>query len=316
MKNFIFILFIILVSCISKNDVITIPLNGKQIITEAKYMRVPFRINLVNDKLILFDLVPDSSFCHIYNYPNYEYINSVGVKGNGPNEITLITPCQISDSNLLLFDGARGKLFNYKLADLSFKTYEFNVPKSIDFIQMNDTTLIIEDMSGENRFIKTTPSTSKGIFNLYENKNLNNSNKGYYWRSYLSYNTELNMIITATQFGEVIEIYNLNNGNIIRHVGDDGLPNPIAARSRYGYYDVKWIDNKVYALYSRKTSNNSKLIGGDELQVMNINGEILYKYKLDKQLYSFDIDKKRNIILGLCPNEDYPIYIYTIPEKF
>jgi hypothetical protein len=54
------------------------------------------------------------------------------------------------------------------------------------------------------------------IFNtsILEQVKEEGANQGYLWRSYMDMNYELNKVVLATQFGEVLEIVDLNDYSV------------------------------------------------------------------------------------------------------
>ena len=80
-----------------------------------------------------------------------------------------------------------------------------------------------------------------------------------------------------------------------------------------GFCGVKWIDNKIYALYSgRKQDDLSKYLdgegeklpdGGNIMYVFDDNGKPLIQYNLDKFISGFCYSKKDNCIIGVSTNE-------------
>jgi hypothetical protein len=96
----------------------------------------------------------------------------------------------------------------------------------------------------------------------------------------MSLNSELRKIALATQFGEVLEIVDINDYSIKRNIGKGGIP-VSASMQINGYYDVKWMKNEIYALYSARTedelrrqhSQGERISGGDMIQVFSQDGQ-------------------------------------------
>jgi hypothetical protein len=131
---------------------------------------------------------------------------------------------------------------------------------------------------------------------------------------------ELNKIALATQFGEVLEIIDLNDGSVKRTVGKAGFPQS-ASRQLTGYYDVKWCKNNIYALYTdvseaeanrRRTNSQNPLRGGDWIHVFDQNGVRTKIYHLDVSINGFTIDEKNNLLIGISSNSDYPVYLFSL----
>jgi hypothetical protein len=87
-----------------------------------------------------------------------------------------------------------------------------------------------------------------------------------------------------------------------------------------GYYDVKWKKNEIYALYSARTedelrrqhSQGERISGGDMIQVFSQDGQKIRTYHLDTLISGFTIDEKNNLLIGITPNNNHPIYIFKL----
>jgi hypothetical protein len=196
----------------------------------------------------------------------------------------------------------------------------FDLNTCVDFVCIDDTTLLLGDLSGKNRLLRATPREVKGILELPgEQIKEDGANQGYIWRSYMDINYELNKVVLATQFGEVLEIIDLNDYSVKRIIGKGGVPQS-AARQLAGYFDVKWCKNDIYVLYSdmseieadRQLANNQRsLSGGDQIHVFDQNGVKTKIYHLDVSVNSFTVDEKNNLLIGISSDSDYPVYLFN-----
>jgi hypothetical protein len=311
--------------CSTKDGGDMVELTGKNIETEMPFMRFPVRIGLYGDHIVMLDLAADSCFYHAVGYPDFQYSCSLGKRGNGPREILLPTPFQIYKDRLFLYDGNKGNLFDIDLngkrnMDLQTKIH-FNVNTCVDFVCVDDSTVILGDLSGKNRLLCVTPQSKQGILTLpSEFSEQDAAKQGSIWRSYMDINHTLNRIVLATQFGEVIEIISLNDYSVKRITGKDGIPRS-ASRQINGYLDVKWHKNNIYALYSARTeeelkrqsmNNQRPESGGDIIQVFDRHGDRIKTYHLDILINGFTIDEENNLLIGISSNTDNPVYVFEL----
>lgn len=316
---FYFIIFLLLfVQCTNKSNS-HITLTGENIDSDTIFMRFPYRIEICDSFLVLFDLVPDKYIYHIYSYPNINYLHSIGIRGSSPDEITLSTPFQITNNKLFILDGARGNLFKYdiKHASILSKTnYKINL--TVDFINLNDTTIITGDMSGVNRLIEVTPSSQEALFSIPK-IDKQEENPGNLWRSFMSYNPNLNKIAMATQSGDVIEVYDIKTQEQYICIGKDGIPR--SASQIEGYHDIKWVNNEIYALFSgRSRAELNRMFeagkrmpdGGNIIKIFDEKGVYIRSLLLDQYINGFTYDKINNRILGITSNSDNPIFIFDL----
>ena len=192
---------------------------------------------------------------HFLNYSNLSYLYSAGKRGQGPNEIILSTPFQLKNDKAYFLDGARSKLYTYSYSKDKLEVInEWKLGDSkttLDFIIVNDSNVVTQDFSGSNRLLQITRQNQEGMFSIptMDEGEGFNAELAYIWRSFMAYNDDLGKVALATQFGDVIEIYDLENKSSEVVVGDKGMPKNNQGQIE-GFCDVKWIDNKIYALFS------------------------------------------------------------------
>ncbi|MDR1340906.1 MAG: TolB-like 6-bladed beta-propeller domain-containing protein [Prevotellaceae bacterium] len=326
MKRIFYFLFLsVILSCSTEDKVNMIELKGTNIETDLPFTKYPIRIGLDSSNIVVLDLASDSCYYHVASYPDYKYSYSIGRRGNGPGEIQLPTPFQMNEGYLFLYDGTKGNLFSINLiekqnADLKFFTHFDSIITCTDFVCINDSTVILGDLSGENRLLYATSQSVTGKIKFpSELMKEEDASRGYIWRSYMSMNNELRKIALATQFGEVIEIVDMDDYSIKRAIGKGGVPVSASIQIN-GYYDVKWRKNEIYALYSAITeyeirqqrSQDQYIVGGDLIHVFNQDGQKIKTYHLDTLICGFTIDEKNNLLIGITPNNNHPIYIFNL----
>lgn len=290
------------------------------------YMRLPYRVEHNDDMLVVMDLVSDSMHYHFLDYSNLSYLYSAGRRGQGPNEIVLSTPFQLKDNKAYFMDGARSKLYTYSYSKDKLGTcideWKFGDKTTLDFIVVNDSNLVIQDFSGSSRLLQITKQNRESLFSIpgaKENDGFN-AELAYIWRSFMTYNADLDKIAMATQHGDVIEIYDLKNRLSEIVVGDKGMPKNNQGQIE-GFCDIKWVDNKIYALFSgrlradlirKSEEGNKEPVGGNIINVYDENGNLIEMYKLDTYINGFTVDKRNNRLIGVTSNMDEAILFFNM----
>jgi hypothetical protein len=142
------------------------------------------------------------------------------------------------------------------------------------------------------------------------------------WRSFIDYNPHNGVLIAATQLGEVLEIYNLQNGSHKVCQGPKGEPEFKLAGGYaipdgiMGFSDVQVTDDAIYAIFHGRTfkeimaqhqKEGRATDGGQYIYVFNLEGEPLCKYTLDRYITGFHVDEKNKTITATDVNNDQPI---------
>ena len=334
MKNALLVKFLILmilssfvISCKHQQDVEEIDLKSYFKSSDIPFLRFPYRIDVSDDYLVLFDMASDSMFYHILRYPDLTYLQSIGKKGNAPDEITLPTPFQIYKNKIVLMDGVKSNLFYYADSISGRFTLTDNckmeLNRTIDFVVADDSTVYAEDLSGNSRIIKVSHSKQEMMFDIpVEASDKKSADIAYLWRSFMAYNARLEKLALVAQSGDVLEIYDLKNKTSKVVVGDGGYPRK--GGQIEGYHDVKWRNDKIYALYSgrlRDDLNRSyergqkEPDGGNIIKVFDADGNLIKQYRLDCFINGFTFDKKNTLLLiGVTSNQDDPILFFNLDE--
>lgn len=326
-KIYLCFLLIGLVSAckMTEDDILTVELKG--VVIDSKnipLMRFPYRIELSDDKLVLLDLVSSDYCYHLLKYPDLSYLHSFGMKGNGPNEIILPTPFQLYDGDCYFLDGANSNLYSYSLEEpfVCMDHRSLGEGRTLDFVVLNDTCVLVEDFLGKNRIKIKSPTKEQGLFVIpHTNVDINNDAElAYLWRSFMAYNDTLQKVVLATQFGDALEIYKLKDKSSKIVLGKGGAP-ITGSKQIEGFHDVKWINDNIYALFSGRIreqmildKQNGKKVptGGNVIKVYNADGILLKQYKLDTYINGFTYDKANNRMIGICSNQDSPIVYFEL----
>ena len=324
---FVILLFTHITSCDSDKEIPTIDIKGNNAICEIPFMRFPYRIGLNKEQLIILDMASDSMFYHVIKYPELKYQYSIGKRGSGPNEIVLPTPFQFYNDKLFLMDGINSKLMCFQQNDENIYTLqqkkELGSSRSVDFVIVNDSVTYIENLNGDSRIIKHTNKKAEKMFSIpsavSNREDFNSVELALTWRSFMTYNGNLNKLALVTQMGDVLEIFDMNNNTAVVKYGKIGQPN--TQKQIEGYHYVEWKDNKIYALYSGRDRdeldrnfNMGKRLpdGGNFIKVFSDNGDFIKQYRLDHFINSFTFCNEDNTIIGITSNQDEPLIYFDL----
>lgn len=314
-------------------------LKGKVIPLDTALFRYPFRIRVQEDKAVVMDLHGTDYFCHAFHYPSFRYMSSFSKRGEAPNE-------QISNENirwhgefLWTLDANKSELtrFGFDLSgDSLFRQEAVNLDKDIlralDFVMYNDSTFIIPDYSGDNRFcwvnrqgrllhkMGTIPSINEDA--------LKNSRPALAqaWRSFIDYNPRNGILAVTTQLGEVLEIYNLKDSTHVVRIGPNGEPKFKLSEGYgisvgiMGFSDVQVTDSAIYTVFhgrsfkeiAQNAQKGIQVDGGQYIYVFDLKGEPLCKYVLDHYIYGISVNEQEGTIITTDVNKDEPIIEYSI----
>jgi hypothetical protein len=251
-----------------------------------------------------------------------ERIAEFGTKGQGPNEFLFNMNMQMKGDTLSIFD--KSLLRNY-LIDCSS-------------IVNNDISIVTENVKNAsyfNQFIKLKDGLyigngifEEGMFAFYHNDskidanipypndgiNAGNMQKGMVYQGCLAKQPKGNMLVYASFYGHIFEIYELISDSSIKKVFSDiyeyplyddsgGSPNQVIANfkegNQTGFFDVSVTNEYVYALFCGEKDNEKDNDSANTIYVYNWKGEKIKKYFLDKNIVDMCIDSKNEKIYGL-----------------
>lgn len=337
-KPLIQIFFFIIAACSCANRKTDIFINkdvnitAKHSLSDSIYMRYPFRIHQKDSLIYIIDLHGLEYFCQIYSYPEFKYLGSRVKRGSGPDEFTDAENVRTdSKGNFYILDANLKKIVGWSsnISD-TLKTIQLSdkLIRTLDFAWMDDSTLIVPDYTGKYRYSLINCSgeilrMSQHIPALKKENKLSDIALAQAWRSFIDYNPTNGVLAVATQLGHVLEIYDVKADTLIKTLyGEYGEPEFIGKggyavpNGIMGYGDVHVTNNKIYALFwgrSFKDIRNNPDIteGGNQIEVYDLKGQPIVRYKLDKYITGFCVDEENNKILALDINSDKPIVEYS-----
>lgn len=314
-------------------------LSARTLSLDTALFRYPFRIRVQDNKATVMDLHGTEYYFHLFHYPDFHYLASFGKRGEAPDEMLSAENIRWNGRSGWILDANKSELTQVELAlagdslvRQDIVNLDTSILRALDFVEYNDSTFIIPDYSGDNRFCwvnrqgkllrktGTIPSVNKDA--------LNNSRPALAqaWRSFIDYNPRNGVLAAVTQLGEVLEIYNLKDNTHIVRIGPHkepefqisegyGIPTGIM-----GFSDIQVTDNAIYTVFHghsfKELEKNARkgidIDGGKYIYVFSLTGEPLCKYVLDHYIYGISVDEDRGIILATDVNEDEPIVEYSI----
>lgn len=337
MKYYICMLFLSLLvaACTQeKSDINSFPekveLSSSEKKVEDVYMRFPFRARKDDSSLYIMDLHATDYYCHEFAYPTMVYKQSFAKRGEAPGELQDAENIRFGKGqDIWILDANRKKISCFGNVD---KNVVANIDlsehliRTLDFDFYNDSTFIVPDYTGENRFcfVDLQGQIVKRSYSIPVRKNQNTSSMvlAQAWRSFLSYNPQNGILAMATQLGQVIDIYNLKADSLVKVVrfgngdpqfmeqGGYAIPTGIM-----GYSDVVVGDDYIYALFwGRSVRDNSEETmrkeGGRYIHVFDLEGNPVKEYVLDRHITGCFVDEKNKKIIGLDVNSDQPVIEY------
>ena len=278
-------------------------------------------------------------FIHLFHYPNFSYIISLGKRGDSPEEMLSVENIRWNGNSLWALDANSSKLTRFGLSlsnDSLLREEAVSLDKEIlrglDFVIYNDSTFIIPDYSGESRFCwvdrKGRLLHKMGIIPTTNEEALKHARPALAqaWRSFIDYNPRNGILAAVTQLGEVLEIYNLKDSTHIVRVGLHGEPEFKVAEGYgiptgiMGFSDIQVTDTAIYAVFqgdtfeeiSRKMQKGDMTDGGRYIYVFSLSGEPIKKYVLDHYVYGISVDELNGIIVTTDVNSDEPVVKYAV----
>lgn len=321
MKNlyFLTVLFISL-SCTQQTDsTLEIKKFKKEInlkTTEIKHDLKfgPHDIYMLNDSLALFYTLYDKDYClRIVNINNLKLIRSAGIIGNGPGEI--FNPGYIfidEDKNIWLSSGGTLKIFKFPLDSILIKE-NYRPAKSIDlkgnivinFTIKNDTleyfnTLVdkqimnkVEENGNTRKFIDKHIITT----NKVDDMDLN--------FCYFKFHPTYEKFVIGYIHDDFLLIAN-SNGDIIRKIKGPVFIDPNEyiqhheKMKKAAYQKIVVDDKYIYCLFrgtdKSTPDKNGRYVRNDAKTILIFNwaGDPVKRINLDRGIFNFEIDKKRN----------------------
>lgn len=312
-------------------------LQGEGVETDTVLFRYAFRIRVNDNVAAVMDLHGLDHYCHLFKYPEFHYLTSLGKRGDSPGEILSAENIRFRDNSLWILDSNKNALVgfeNFLSGDslLRVKTVSLDkkLLRSLDFTAYDDSTYLIPDYSGANRFCRID---ADGRFSGRSGSipsvrgDVGKPALAQAWRSFIDYNPRNGVLAAVTQLGEVVEICHPKDSFHVVRVGPCGEPKFKVSPDGYGiptgiigFSDVQVTDRAIYTVFHGRSLE--KLIhreessdGGKYIYVFSLQGEPLCKYVLDRYIYGIYVDEKNRVIVATDVNSDQPIVRFRLGDE-
>jgi len=314
-------------------------LEARSIALDTALFRYPFRVKVDGDKVAVMDLHGTDYFIHLFHYTDFRYIASCGRHGDSPTEMLSAENIRWASNSLWTLDANNSILtrFGFALSGDSLLRDETvrlgkELLRCLDFVLYDDSTFIIPDYSGENRFCWVNRSgcllRKTGFIPSSNEDALKHARPALAqaWRSFIGYNPHNGVLAAVTQLGEVLEIYNLKDSTHVVCMGPGGEPE-FSISEGYGiptgimgFSDVQVTDSAIYAVFhghsfkdiKREMQKGHVQDGGRYIYVFSLQGKPLRKYILDRYVYGIYVDERRGVIVATDVNSDEPIVEFKL----
>lgn len=315
-------------------------LKGRVIPLDSVFFRYPYRLEVRGDRVVIEDLHGPDHYYHLFTYPDFRHLHSFGQRGEGPEEMQTVDDFFWNGQTLWALDNIKSELVRWELNDSRDKMHRKECVKldkaafrALDIVPFLNNSFLIPNYSGDSRFIQVDrngklinkcgeiPTERKDDLKKYPYA------FGYGWRSFIDYSSNTGTLVAATQFGEVLEIWNVKNNThkvIKGKLGEpefEILPEYAIPAGSVGHNDIQVTDSAIYVIYRGISIKDDMLAhqkgkplptGGKSIRVFSLEGEPLKEYKLDHSVSGIWVMEEEGKMWALDVNSDEPLVEYSI----
>lgn len=313
-------------------EVITL-LQAKSISCDSVYLRYPYRVEINGSLAVILDLHPDSCFLHAFTYPEWRYVTSFGVRGEGPEDILSAERVRISSpDSVWVLDSNRCQITRWRISNGNAERVE-EIPlddrliRTLDFCKTADGFLVT-DYTGNYRYhvLDQYGKIKQSVGSIPTEKNISDENSmalAQAWRSFMDYNPKNGVLAIVTQLGEVVELFNLKTGEHHVCYGPGGEPVFSIAQSEAipkgikGFNDVVVSDSCIYTVFDGISfkdrirefrSGKKQPEGGKYVYVFGFDGK--QKERIELFNSAFGLSVLEGELLTTSTDADVPLYVY------
>ena len=323
---------------------ITFPVNedlqGRVIPLDSIFFRYPYRLEVRGDRVVIEDLHGPDHYYHLFTYPDFRHLHSFGQRGEGPEEMQTVDDFFWNGQTLWALDNIKSELVSWELngsRDKMIRTEQVKLDKAtfraLDIVPYQNNSFLIPNYSGDSRFCQVDrygklikkwgeiPTERKDDLKKYPYA------FGYGWRSFIDYSPKTGTLVAATQFGEVLEIWNVkkNTHKVLKgKLGEPEfkiLPEYAIPTGSVGYNDIQVTDHAIYVIYQGVSMKDDMLAhqkgkplpkGGKIIRVFSLEGKPLKEYKLDHSVCGIWVMEEEGKMWALDVNSDEPLVEYNL----
>ena len=318
----------------------TAELQGRVVPLDSVFFRYPYRLEVRGDRVVIEDLHGSDYYYHLFTYPDFRHLHSFGQRGEGPEEMQTVDDFCWNGQTLWALDNIKSELVRWELNESRGKmlrTERIKLDKAtfraLDIVPFQDNSFLIPNYSGDSRFCQVDrngellkkwgeiPTERKDDLQKYPYA------FGYGWRSFIDYSPKTGTLVAATQFGEVMEIWNVkkNTHKVIKGKLDEPqfeiLPEYAVPAGFVGHNDIQVTDRAIYVIYRGISIKDDMLAhqkgkplpkGGKTVRVFSLEGEPLKEYKLDHSVCGIWVMEDEGRMWALDVNSDEPLVEYKL----
>lgn len=140
-------------------------LKARTIPLDTALFRYPFRVHVNGNRAAVLDLHGTDHYFHVFSYPEFHYLTSFGKRGEAPDEMLSAENIRWSGKYIWTLDANKTLLTAFGFAvsgDTLLRQKEVklskDVSRALDFVLCKDSTFIIPDYTGDNRFCLVDPA--------------------------------------------------------------------------------------------------------------------------------------------------------------
>ena len=315
-------------------------LNGRVIPLDSVFFRYPYRLEVRGDRVVIEDLHGPDHYYHLYTYPDFRHLHSFGQRGEGPEEMQAVDDFFWNGQTLWALDNIKSELVRWELNDSRDKMLRNECIKldkatfrALDIVPFQDNSFLVPNYSGDSRFCQVDrngrllkkwgeiPTERKDDLQKYPYA------FGYGWRSFIDYSPKTGTLVAATQFGEVMEIWNVkkNAHKIMKgKLGEPEfkiLPEYAIPTGAVGHNDIQVTDRAIYVIYRGVSMKDDMLAhqkgkplpqGCKIVRVFSLEGEPLKEYRLDHSVCGIWVMEEEGKMWALDVNSDEPLVEYRL----
>lgn len=345
MKWLIVVVLCVLVSCKEADNkyiqYINFPvekeLTAQVISLDTALFRYPFRISIKDSVAIVLDLHNIDNYFHAFSYPDFKHIVSFGRRGEGPDEMLSAETIRFNSlDSIWTVDANKMQINRWSISPSTriaqrkeIISLDKQLIRALEIACVDDSTFLIPDYTGSNRYSlvgRDGKMIRQGgsIPTQTDYSDTSLPAMAQAWRSFIGYNPSNGVLAMATQLGEVLEIYHLND--TISHVKygpksepqfriSGGYSIPVGIM---GFSDIKMTDRYIYVVFHGRTfkelmnQKEPRVDGGKYIYVFDLTGEPVCKYTLDHYIYGINVDEQNGVITAVDVNSDQPILQYKL----
>ena len=259
---------------------------------------------------------------HIYSFPDFNYLYSFGRKGKSNDEIITLLDFTFQDNKVGALCGGSRKIVEYDLKTGSNSVVKMD--KDVMILSMCDidndnyiSTALYGDrriniISKEGKITKQLVDLPKGEERI--------SKENSHWIGPIEVSPDGKYAVSPMQYGEIIDIINLEVFNHVRAIGPLGPPKYIHERSggviyhleKNNCFEAMNLQSRIY-LYFNGRDITTPEIKENCICVYDYSGSPICKHYIGEiEPSSIYVDEENGYLYCLVPEDDNKIYKYKI----